>query len=111
MATYDSLTTEQKGTLQEWMNFVRALTGETARMNNHAVAAWDAYNTEASAIIASLDAGETIPNTSGLAGAVSVTKEETVTVASHIDTIMVTPVTAAHRAAWNRFAGAANMSG
>ena len=84
MAEYDSLTAEQKSILQAFTNFVRGWAGEQARANNHAEAANNDYNAQVSAIISSLDGGEVIPLTTGLAGAASLTKEDLIAMARRI---------------------------
>ena len=111
MATYDSLTTEQKNILQSFTNFVRAWCGEQARTNNHGGAANVDYNAQASAIIASLDAEEIIPNTSGLAGAASIAKEDLISTVSHIQGIETNYNTSGHRQLWDKMAGTSNLIG
>lgn len=111
MATYNSLTTEQKNILQGFLNFTRAWCGEQARCNNHGDVADTDYNAQVSAIISSLDANEVIPNTSGLAGAASVTKEDLISVVSHVQGILTNYNTSAHRQLWITMAGAGNLVG
>lgn len=118
MATYASLTDEQKNILQNMTNLLRSWAGETGRTNNHGEAINDDYNAQTSVILTSLDAGEVIPNTSGLAGAASLTKEEVTTLVSHVQNMQADMSThtsgfntAALRQAWTKAAGAANMIG
>lgn len=118
MATYDSLTAEQKGILSAYLNLIRAWTGEQARANNHADAANSQYNANASAILSTLDTGEIIPNASGLNGASSLTKEEAITLTSHMQNILTNMSshtagfnTAALRVTWAKATGADNIIG
>jgi len=118
MATYASLSQEQKDTIQSFTNNLRTWAGEQARANRHASAFNDQYNAQASAIVASLDAGEVVPNTSSLDGAGSVTKEELVSVTAHIQNILADMSshtagfdTDAIRQLWTKFGGAVNMIG
>ena len=109
--TYEELTTEQKALLQAFTTFTRAWCGEQARSNNHAEAANDDYNGQTSAIIASLDASEVIPNTSGLSGAASLTKEELVSIVAHMQGFLSNYNTPPHRQLWTKAAGVSNMIG
>jgi hypothetical protein len=111
MATYDSLTTEQKALVQAFLNFARGWCGEQARTNNHGEAANDDYNAQVSAILATLDDGEIIPNTSGLAGAASINENDLISVVSHIQGIQTNYNTSAHRQLWTKMAGAGNLIG
>jgi len=111
MATYASLTTEQKAILQSFLNNTRAWCGEQARTNNHGETQDTDYNAQASAIIASLDAAEVIPNTSGLDGAASIVKEDLISVVSHIQGIQTSYNTSGHRTLWDKMAGSRNLIG
>lgn len=116
MATYASLTVEQKSILADFSNLVRAWTGEQARTNNHADAINSSYNAQVSAILGLVDSGEVIPNASGLAGAASLTQAETVTLVSHLQNILTDMSshvagfnTDALRQTWAKAAGASNL--
>lgn len=111
MASYDGLTTEQKNLLQAFTNFVRAWSGEQARANNHGAVANADYIAQIFTILGDLDAGQIIPNTSGLAGAASLVKEDLVSIVSHIQGILASYNTEPHRQLWIRATGAANMIG
>ena len=60
MATYESLTQEEKNLLAAHTNTQRATAGEQGRTNNHYQALDDAWNAQISAIVNSLDAGEVV---------------------------------------------------
>lgn len=118
MATYASLTREQKGILQDFTNLCRSWAGEQARVNNHADAINTTYNAQVVTILSSLDVGEIVPQTSGLNGAASLTKEEVTTLVSHIQNMLADMRThtsgfntATLRQAWAKAAGAANLIG
>jgi len=74
MATYASLSPEDQAILQNGVNMIRAAAGEICRHFNHQIAL--SQDANLLAIFALVDATETIPNTSGLAGADSMTKQE-----------------------------------
>ena len=78
MATYDSLTQDQKDQLaalerntRGWLNGLARLLVEARALD----AAWAASN-GGDAIVAGLDVGAVVPNSSGIAGAQNLTKEE-----------------------------------
>lgn len=109
--TYDELTNEQKSVLQDWLNVLRALAGEQARTNNHAAAVDVAYGSQIQDILTALDAGEVLPNTSGLAGAQGLPKEEVISVVAHFQGIRTNYDTTGHRQLWTKLCGTANMIG
>ena len=118
MATYASLTQEEKDLLKSYTNFIRAWAGEQARTNNHASASNDDWNAQISTIVNSLDPGEIIPNESGLDGAASLTKEEVISLTSHTENILTDMSThtsgfntAALRQLWTKATGSPNMIG
>ncbi len=118
MATYASLTVEQQNILQNHTNLLRAWAGEQARANNHGSAINSSYNAQVSTILSSLDAGEVIPQTSGLAGSASLTKEEVTTLTSHVQNMLTDMSThtsgfntATLRQAWAKATGASNLIG
>ena len=76
MATYASLTTEKKNILAALTTQLRVFAGEFARTNTRAQVLIDDWMAQVSEIVSTLDAGEVIPNKSGLSGAASTTKEE-----------------------------------
>lgn len=111
MATYAQLTDEQKSILQDWINFVRATCGEQARANNHIDVANVQYGAQVQAIINSLDAETLLPNTSGLAGAGSVTKEELSSVFANLQGLIASYNTLGLRQAFAKLAGPQNLIG
>ena len=111
MATYAELTTEQKSILDAFVGMVRSWSGEQARTNNHGEAINDDYNAQVSAIITTLDAGALVPNESGLSGAASLTKEDIISIVSHIQGVQTSYNTSGHRQLWTKASGAANLIG
>jgi len=76
MATYASLSAEDKAVVQNTVNLLRAGAGEIARVFNHIKAIAD--DTNATGLVTSIDVGQTIPNTSSLAGSDDLTRTEVV---------------------------------
>ncbi len=78
MATYDSLTPEQKDVLGAWERNTRGWFNTIARSLMEARSLQAALNASGGprAIITSLDNGEEVPNSSGIAGAQKLTKQE-----------------------------------
>jgi len=118
MATYASLSQEEKDLCAAYTNMLRAWAGEQARANNHAAAIDADWVAQISTIINSLDVGEVIPNASGLAGAASLTEGEATTLTSHCQNILTDMSThssgfntAGFRQAWTKACGATNMIG
>jgi hypothetical protein len=108
---YADLTVEQKQQLQAFVQLLRPWSGEQARVNNHGDVVNTAYNAGASAILDLLDAADLVPNESGLAGAISLTKAELVSITSHVQNVLTNYNTSAHRQLWSKAAGAANLIG
>lgn len=84
MATYAELSQVEKDQLaalerntRGWLNSLAALLAQARALD----AAWAASN-GGDAIVASLNAGEVVPNSSGIAGAQNLTKEEWITMRS-----------------------------
>lgn len=111
MASYTELTSEQQELLQAFLNFARAWVGEQARAFNHADVAKDAYTSQIASIMAQLDAGSVLPNSSGLDGAQSITKEELGAVVTAINGMLTSYNTTAIREAWTKLCGLTNMIG
>lgn len=107
---YADLTTEQKATLDSWLNNVRGICGEMARVGNHCAAADTAYWAQISAILAGLADSDLVPNASGLAGAQSLTKAQIVTLVSHIEAVN-TLNDSNHRNVWVLACGMTNLIG
>jgi hypothetical protein len=103
MATYASLSPQDKAVVQNTVNLIRAGAGEFAKVYNHLKAIAD--DTNATALVLSVDAGDTIPNTSGLAGADDMTRAELATLYTLLDTIRSTNDTASFRAQASKAAG------
>lgn len=103
MATYDSLSPSDKAVVQNTVNLVRAGAGEIAKVFNHLKAIADDSN--AVNLVLSVDAADTIPNQSGLAGADDMTRDEIVNLFNLINGIRTTNDTASFRAAASKAAG------
>ena len=103
MATYAELSDSDKAVVQNVANLIRAGAGELGQIFNHIKAIAD--DTNATGLVTSIDAGETIPNTSGLAGADDLTRTELVALYNLLNGIRTTHDTAANRAAMSKGAG------
>ena len=107
MATYASLTAEQKARLSEYDLLARPLAGELARLMLRIQSSIDLYNNDVIAILTLLDNGELIPIEGGLASAAAMTDLDHVTLQSYFQGVAAYN-TAAHRANYVQAAGAAN---
>ena len=103
MALYSELSASDKAVVQNVVNMIRSTIGEKARGWNHVKAIAD--DTNAVNLVLSIDAGDTIPNTSGLAGADDLTRTEVVTLYNLINADRTTNDTAQNRAAMSKAAG------
>jgi len=108
---YADLTTEQKTQLNDWLSIVRPMLGELGRLCNHFEIAKDAHASHISAILGELSGTDIIPNTSGLAGATSITKNQLVEILTDAIAIITANNTSAKRQLYGLFAGAINMLG
>lgn len=103
MATYDSLGPSDKAIVDNTVNLIRSAIGELGQGWNHLRAIID--DTNAISLVTSIDAGGTIPNTSGLAGADDLTRSELVTLYNLLKTIRDANDTPTNRAAMSKAAG------
>ena len=103
MATYASLSDSDKAVVQNTVQLIRGMTGSFARNFNTLAAI--AADTNAINLILSVDAGDTIPNESGLAGADDMTRAEIAGVYQDFVTMKSTHDDAAARAEWSKAAG------
>ena len=103
MATYAELSAEDQAVVDNTINLIRAAAGERARAWNRQKAIADDSN--AIALVTSIDAGATIPNTSGLAGADDMTRSELVAVWNTLEEDRAANDDATNRAAFSKAAG------
>ena len=103
MATYASLSAEDQAVVQNTVNLIRAGAGEVAKVFNHLNAIAD--DTNATALVISVDANDAIPLTAGLAGADSMTRAELVSLYQTLIAMRDAYDTPANRAAWSKAAG------
>ena len=109
MATYASLSPSDKAIVDNTSNTIRAACGEMAKIFNHVKAIADDSN--ATNLVLSVDAGDTIPNVSGLAGADDLTRTELVAAYNLLNGIRTTNDTTGNRAAMSKAAGINAMLG
>lgn len=103
MGLYEELSASDQGVVDNTVNLIRAGSGELARVYNHLAAI--AADTNAIALVTSIDAGATIPNTSGLAGADDMTRSEVVAIYNLMDAIRQANDTASFRSQASKAAG------
>ena len=113
---YADLTTEQKASVQSLLLLVRPLTGELARLLEKFQAVVAGYTGNVDTILTSLQATDAIPNTTDLAGAESLTKEQFVNLVGYMIVASATPDGSAgslntnyHRSLYARACGPVNL--
>jgi NADH:ubiquinone oxidoreductase subunit D len=109
MPTYANLTAADRAIVDNATNTIRSACGEMARIFNHVKAIAD--DTNATGLVTSLDAGQVVPQTSGLAGAATLTREEVIALYNLLAGIRTTNDTPANRAAMSKAAGVNAMLG
>ena len=103
MATYASLSDSDRAVVDNIVNMVRASAGERARAWNRQKSIAD--DTNAVALLVSIEPSDTIPNTSGLAGADDMTRSELVDVWSLLELDRIANDNVTNRAAMSKAAG------
>lgn len=107
---FADLTPEQQNVVAEYVRLLRAWTGEQARANNHAAAINDGY-AQVQSILDQLQIDDMITDSTGLAGAMTLTKGEVISLTAHMQGILTNYNTAGHRQMWAKAAGPANLIG
>lgn len=107
---FNDLTAEQQATLAEYVRMLRAWSGEQARANNHADALNTMY-THIQAILGALGNDDPVADGSGLAGAMTLTKAEIISITAHMQGLLTNYNTLGHRQAWAKAAGPNNLIG
>lgn len=112
------LTGDQKRAVKELASLTRATAGEIAKLANHCRAITAGYVGNVESILALLQAGDVIPNESGLGNAQDLTKAELVTLIGYCITLSETGDGASgsyntnyHRGLYAKAAGPANLIG
>jgi hypothetical protein len=107
MATWASLTAEQRDIVGAWQNMQRGWASQQAKANDLGQQVDTAYNAQVSPL--NLGGTEVIPNTSGLAGAQSLVYNDAVSIESHIQAIATSYNDTNHRLLWAKACGAGNL--
>ena len=109
MATWASLTAEQKDIVLENDRQLRAAVGAYARALEGMDSVVAHYDASASALVASLDPGEVIPHDSGLAGVVSSDETFYAAVLASLTTTLANDNAAGDRQNYAKLAGPSNI--
>jgi hypothetical protein len=111
MASFSALTADQQGQVLAFMTLLRPNCGELARACNHGSAMDSVWQTTVSALVTSLDAGTAIPDDTGLAGAVTLVREDVLGLMTAIEALLSSANTSAARAEYIKAAGIVNTVG
>jgi len=113
MATsYATESPENQALIDDWASNLRAQLGELGRVQNHIEQIRGQYTEEIAPLLASWDATEEVPNTSGLAGSSpSETHEQMETWESYLDTYNTQLGTTSHMSQYTSAAGPNNILG
>lgn len=112
MATYANLTQEQKDKLNFFVTQLRAEYGGLSRFLDGVDDLKVHYTAQGiGAIITSLDAGAVVPNASGLAGSMDLTKEQIQTAVTDMNSLLTAWWTDAKRQGYDLMAGPNNTRG
>ncbi len=103
MGTYNDLDPTDQAIVDNTVNLIRGAAGERARAWNRQAAIADDEN--AMNLIISIDPGEIIPNTSGLAGSDDITRSELVSVWNMLELDRTANDTPENRAEMSKLAG------
>lgn len=107
-----TLTEEEQTSLLAWLRtLLRPWCGEQARANNHADAANIEYNAVQLTLLGKLAADDIIPVESALDGAEPLTKNDVISIVSHMQNILTNYNTAGHRQLWSKAAGETQLIG
>ena len=107
---YADLTDEQKRIVDDFSAMIRPWCGEFARVHNHGAVAYTQYWATVSAVMALLADGDEIPNKTGYAGAVALTKAQIGTILTWQESI-ATINSEANRQLMAKAAGGTNLIG
>ena len=112
MATWAELPIEDQQAFSAWMNqLLRPAAGEIARVLYHLDVTKVAYTATAQDIYNSLDAGAVIPNTSGLSGAVPLTKTQLGPMLAALNSLLADYNSEDDKELYVRLAGGPNVLG
>ena len=109
MATYTSLSDQDKAVVQNTIQLIRSISGSAGKVMNTLKAIAD--DTNAIALLSSVDNTDTIPNQSGLAGSDDMTKAELLSIWTVFSSMRTSFDTVNNRAAWSKAAGINNLLG
>lgn len=108
MATFNSLTVDEKATLLAYAVVHRGNVVSLCKALNNLALADSVWNTTVKVINAKLDVGEVIPDVNGLAGAQAFTMTDLLNAMNALETMLATNNSPIWRAAYVKFAGVNN---
>lgn len=109
MATWDSLSVEDKDIVLTNDRLLRGAIGSYARALRELNTVKTHYDSLASAIVATLDPGETIPHNSGLAGVQSSTESFFATIHTSVATTLTNDYSTSDQENYVKLAGPSNV--
>ena len=107
-AVYDALSPEDKAIVDAYTTQLRAHAGSVGRNINTGESIEDYYWGAVNAILTTFSAGDEVPNSSGLAGAVNLTKTELDNLLSYVQGVKTNYGTDAHQQLRAKAAGLQN---
>ncbi len=114
MAQWNELSTEDQSLISNWMDqLLRPVAGEIARVLYHLELVKAAYTGPAAidAVVATLDSDAVIPNSSGLSGAVDISKSDLSPILVDMNTLLTDFYEEADLERYVALAGASNVIG
>ena len=84
---YEDLTAQERQLLDDFMAMIRPWAGELARLHNRGAAVYSQYWANISTIMDKLEGTDEIPNKTGNAGASTLTKTQTGTILTWVESV------------------------
>lgn len=111
MAAWSTLSPAQQASVLTHMASMRGLTGEFSRLINKINSVQTAWTNTNLALVTSLDALSIVPDTTGLAGALPLPREDVLTMGTNFANLLATYNTAGAQGLYVKTVGALNAVG
>lgn len=108
MATYESLSAQDKATLLAYLPLFRGAAIQYVKSLNALAELDNLWTNTVSAVVAKLDAAEVVPDATNLDGAAPLSHDDLITLMADIEQVLAAKNDAAHRAAYARICGQRN---